>query len=66
MASTEVRRRTPWAILAAVLLPPLGVWLSEGLTINFWAAAALTLLAFVPGMIFALVVVLRPGLIRLR
>lgn len=57
---------SPWAIVAAILLPPLGVWLSEGVTLNFWAAAALTVLAFIPGVIFALVVVLRPGLVRLR
>ncbi len=49
-----------WAVLAAILLPPLGVWLSEGLTAFFWIAAALTLLAFVPGMVFALFAVLRP------
>ena len=66
MVTADGRRRSPWAIIAAILLPPLGVWLSEGLTTNFWAAAVLTLIAFVPGVIFALVVVLRPGLIRLR
>jgi uncharacterized membrane protein YqaE (UPF0057 family) len=67
-AATPVQRarRLPWAVVAAILLPPLGVWLSEGATLNFWLTALLTLLAFVPGVLFALVVVLKPGLIRLR
>lgn len=59
-------RRLPWAVVAAILLPPLSIWLSEGLTPNFWIAALLTLFAFLPGIVFALVVVLKPGLIRLR
>ena len=67
IASASAERRTgPLAILAAILLPPLGIWMAEGLGLNFWIGTALTLLAFVPGVIFALVVVLRPGLIRLR
>lgn len=51
------------AIIAAILLPPLGVWLSEGLTRNFWIATGLTLIAFVPGVVFALVTVTNPGLL---
>ena len=50
------------AIVAALLLPPLGVYLSEGVTRNFWIAGGLTLLAFLPGVIFAELVVARPGL----
>lgn len=50
------------AIIAGVLLPPLGVYLSEGVTRNFWIAAGLTLIAFVPGLIYAELVVLRPDL----
>lgn len=46
-------------ILAAILLPPLGVYLSAGLGPAFWAALVLTLLFFVPGVIFALFTVLR-------
>ena len=51
------------AVVAAILLPPLGVWLSEGVSRNFWIALVLTLIAFVPGMLFALVAVLRPDLV---
>lgn len=56
-------RLSPWAIAAAILLPPLGVWLSEGLNRNFWIALVLTVLAFIPGILFALLVVLKPGLL---
>ena len=66
MDATRPARAGPLVLLAALLVPPLGVWLSEGLTTNFWIAVALTLAAFVPGAVFALVVVLRPGLVRLR
>lgn len=45
-------------IIAALLLPPLAVFLQEGVSRNFWIDVVLTCLAFVPGMIFALVVVL--------
>ena len=46
-------------ILAAVLLPPLGVFLKEGLARNFWIDVLLTCLGYVPGIVFALVIVLR-------
>ncbi len=41
---------------AAVLLPPLGVWLVAGLGRDFWIAVALTCLFFVPGIVWALFV----------
>lgn len=47
------------AIIAAILLPPLGVFLVEGVGRDFWIAALLTCLAFMPGVLFALAVVLR-------
>lgn len=53
------------AILAAVLLPPLGVYLVRGLGPSFWICLLLTVIGIVPGMVFALVTVLRPDLIRL-
>jgi uncharacterized membrane protein YqaE (UPF0057 family) len=40
-------------IIAALLLPPLAVFLEEGLSRSFWLDAVLTCLAFVPGIIFA-------------
>lgn len=51
----------PFAIIAAILLPPLGLYLDRGLTPAFWIAVALTCLGFVPGLIYTLVMLLRPG-----
>jgi uncharacterized membrane protein YqaE (UPF0057 family) len=47
-------------IVAAILLPPLGVFLARGLGREFWIGAALTLVGWLPGVIFALVTILRP------
>lgn len=47
-------------ILAAALLPPLGVFLVRGLGGAFWVSVVLTLVGWLPGAIFALMVVLRP------
>ena len=45
--------------ILAILLPPLAVYLKEGdLTTNFWVSVILSLLFWVPGVIFALLVVL--------
>lgn len=46
-------------VILAILLPPLAVYLHEGEINNkFWIALVLTLLGFLPGIIYALVVVL--------
>jgi uncharacterized membrane protein YqaE (UPF0057 family) len=45
-------------IVAAILLPPLGVFLNRGLGSEFWISVVLTILAFVPGMIYALYLIL--------
>ena len=45
-------------IIFAIFIPPLGVGLHEGITTNFWIDLILTLLFYLPGMIFALIVVL--------
>jgi uncharacterized membrane protein YqaE (UPF0057 family) len=47
------------SLIFAVLLPPLGVFLRFGIGRLFWIDLVLTLFAWVPGMIFALVTVLR-------
>ncbi|MFD1610666.1 YqaE/Pmp3 family membrane protein [Sphingomonas tabacisoli] len=44
--------------MAALLLPPLGVFLDRGLGRDFWIAVVLTCFAWIPGMIFALWTVL--------
>ena len=48
----------PGAVVGAVLLPPLGVFLDRGLGRDFWIACGLTCLAWVPGVAFALWTVL--------
>jgi uncharacterized membrane protein YqaE (UPF0057 family) len=57
-----IGRASPVAIVLAVLLPPIGVWMVEGIGLVFLVSLILTCLAYVPGMIFSLVAVLRPDL----
>lgn len=45
-------------IIAAIILPPLGVFLQVGLGGHFWLNILLTLLGFIPGVIHALWVIL--------
>lgn len=46
-------------VILAILLPPLAVFLYEGsITINFWLSLILTLIFWLPGIIFALVIIL--------
>ncbi len=44
-------------IVAAILLPPLGVFLQVGLRGQFWLNILLTLLGYVPGIVHAVWVV---------
>lgn len=44
---------TAGEVIAALLLPPLAVFLEEGLSRDFWIDVVLTCLAFIPGIIFA-------------
>lgn len=44
------------ALIATILLPPLGVALKKGLNNDFWINLILTLLFFVPGLIHAIYV----------
>ena len=50
------------AVIAAILLPPLGIFLARGLSGEFWIGVALTILFWLPGIVYALAVVLRPDL----
>jgi uncharacterized membrane protein YqaE (UPF0057 family) len=50
------------AVIAAILLPPLGIFLARGLGLEFWIGTLLTILFWVPGILFALAVILRPNL----
>lgn len=49
----------PGLIAAAILLPPLALFLRDGVSRNFWIAFALTCLGYLPGMVFAVVTLLR-------
>lgn len=46
-------------VLLAILLPPLGVFLQEGLKAHFWINVILTLLGYIPGIIHAVWIILR-------
>jgi uncharacterized membrane protein YqaE (UPF0057 family) len=51
---------SPGAIIAAILLPPLAVYLARGLGPTFWIGVLLTLFWWVPGVIYALVTLFSP------
>ena len=46
-------------ILAAIILPPLGVFRQVGIGLHFWLNILLTLCGYVPGIVHAVWVVLR-------
>lgn len=46
-------------IIAAILLPPLGVFMQVGISGQFWLNILLTILGYVPGIIHALWIILR-------
>ena len=48
------------AVLASIFLPPLGVFLTAGIGRSFWISVALTLIGFLPGLIFALYAIFAP------
>lgn len=45
-------------VILAILLPPLAMALYDGISTRFWISLLLTLLFFIPGMIYTLVVIL--------
>jgi uncharacterized membrane protein YqaE (UPF0057 family) len=46
-------------LLAAIFLPPLGVFLQVGIGPQFWINVLLTLLGYVPGIIHAVWIILK-------
>lgn len=48
-------------ILAALLLPPLGVFLQVGLGGQFWLNILLTLLGYIPGIVHAVWIIATRG-----
>ncbi len=61
-AGAPANTNTVLLVILAILLPPLAVYLHEGeINTKFWIDLVLTLLFFVPGVIYALIVVLNNG-----
>ena len=46
-------------VIIAILLPPLGVFLQEGLGKHFWINIILTLFGYVPGIVHALYIIIK-------
>jgi uncharacterized membrane protein YqaE (UPF0057 family) len=46
-------------IIAAIIVPPVGVFLQVGFGLHFWLNILLTILGYVPGIIHAVWVILR-------
>ena len=46
-------------LAAAILLPPLAVFLAQGVSRDFWIAFGLTCLGYLPGVAFALFTLLK-------
>lgn len=44
-------------IIAAIILPPLGVFLQVGIGKHFWLNILLTLLGYIPGIVHAIWVI---------
>ena len=44
-------------IIAAILLPPLGVFLQVGITKHFWINILLTIFGYIPGIVHAIWVI---------
>lgn len=45
-------------ILLSIILPPLGVFLQEGIGFHFWLNILLTLLGYVPGIVHAVWIII--------
>lgn len=55
-------------LLLVFLLPPAAVYLQFGVDRHFWISCLLTILGFVPGVLYSLYIMIsrRPGLSRLQ
>jgi uncharacterized membrane protein YqaE (UPF0057 family) len=45
-------------VILAILLPPLGVFFKYGCALEFWITVLLTILGYIPGILYALYVIL--------
>lgn len=46
-------------IVLSVILPPVGVFLQEGIGFHFWLNIVLTLLGYIPGLVHAIWIIAR-------
>ncbi len=46
-------------VILAILLPPVAVLVHDGLKKKFWISLILTILFFIPGLIYALLVIFK-------
>ncbi|HKG22719.1 MAG TPA: YqaE/Pmp3 family membrane protein [Blastocatellia bacterium] len=46
-------------IILAILLPPLGVFLTVGLGLHFWLSILLTIFGYIPGLVHAIWIIAR-------
>ncbi|MFN3172374.1 MAG: YqaE/Pmp3 family membrane protein [Hyphomicrobiales bacterium] len=46
-------------IILSVIIPPLGVFLQEGIGKHFWINLILTLLGYIPGLVHAVWIITR-------
>lgn len=46
-------------VLIAIFIPPLGVFLQEGIGKHFWINIVLTLLGYIPGIVHAVWIIAR-------
>lgn len=46
-------------VLIAIFIPPLGVFLQEGIGKHFWINIVLTLLGYIPGIVHAVWIIVR-------
>ncbi|KAK4595213.1 hypothetical protein ACB098_03G002600 [Castanea mollissima] len=44
-------------IILAIILPPLGVFLKFGIRVEFWICLLLTILGYIPGILYALYII---------
>lgn len=51
----------PIKVAMAILLPPVAVYSEVSLGVHFWLNAALTLCGYLPGIVHALYIIMRPG-----
>ncbi len=48
-------------LVLAIILPPLGVFMTVGIRLHFWLNILLTILGFIPGIIHAFYVISKYG-----